>query len=55
MPVVTDESTPFTFGKGEVFGAGSDVTVSLALVFNEAAKSEPLPLQGRVVWCSPLV
>ena len=27
VPVVTDESTPFTFGKGEVFGAGSDVTV----------------------------
>jgi len=27
VPVVTDESTPFTFGKGEVFGEGSDVTV----------------------------
>jgi len=27
VPVVTDESTPFTFGKGEVFGAGTDVTV----------------------------
>ena len=27
VPVVTDESTPFTFGKGEVFGHGSDVTV----------------------------
>lgn len=39
----------------EAVAVGSDVTVSLALVFNEAAKSEPLPLQGRVVWCSPLV
>ena len=27
VPVVTDESTPFTFGKGEVFGEGTDVTV----------------------------
>ena len=27
VPVVTDESTPFTFGKGEVFGQGTDVTV----------------------------
>jgi transketolase len=27
VPVVTDESTPFTFGKGEVFAEGTDVTV----------------------------
>jgi transketolase len=27
VPVVTDEATPFTFGKGEVFGEGTDVTV----------------------------
>jgi transketolase len=27
VPVVTDESTPFTFGKGEIFGEGTDVTV----------------------------
>jgi len=27
VPVVTDESTPFTFGKGEIFGEGGDVTV----------------------------
>jgi transketolase len=27
VPVVTDESTPFTFGKGEIFGQGTDVTV----------------------------
>ena len=39
----------------QAVAVGTDVTVSLALVFNEAAKSEPLPLQGRVVWCSPLV
>ena len=40
---------------------GSGVTVSMALVFaldeapqGSSAMSEPLPLQGRVVWCSPL-
>ena len=38
----------------EAVAVGTTVTISLALVFNEAAKSEPLPLQGRVVWCSPL-
>ena len=27
VPVVTDEATPFTFGKGEIFGGGTDVTV----------------------------
>jgi transketolase len=27
VPVVTDETTPFTFGKGEEFGEGTDVTV----------------------------
>jgi transketolase len=27
VPVVTDEQTPFTFGKGTVFGEGTDVTV----------------------------
>jgi Tfp pilus assembly protein PilZ len=41
---------------------GAGVTISLALVFalpeargDEVAMSEPLPLQGRVVWCSPVV
>jgi c-di-GMP-binding flagellar brake protein YcgR len=37
---------------------GAGVTISLALVFalgDEKAMSEPLPLQGRIVWCSPLV
>jgi Tfp pilus assembly protein PilZ len=48
---------------------GADVTVSLSLVFlldeapveveaeargTRTAMSEPLPLQGRVVWCSPV-
>jgi Tfp pilus assembly protein PilZ len=40
---------------------GAGVTISLALVFalpetrgDEVAMSEPLPLQGRVVWCSPV-
>jgi Tfp pilus assembly protein PilZ len=37
---------------------GAVVTVSLSLVFGargaETAMSEPLPLQGRVVWCSPV-
>jgi transketolase len=27
VPVVTDESTPFTFGKGEIFGEGTDLTI----------------------------
>ncbi len=33
---------------------GAGVTISLALVFDEESMSEPLPLQGRVVWCSPI-
>ena len=33
---------------------GEDVTVTIALVFDEQAMSEPLPLRGRVVWCTPL-
>jgi len=33
---------------------GSGVTVNLALVFEEESMSEPLPLLGRIVWCSPL-
>jgi hypothetical protein len=33
---------------------GNDVTVTIALVFEEQAMSEPLPLRGRVVWCTPL-
>jgi Tfp pilus assembly protein PilZ len=33
---------------------GQDVTVTISLVFEEQAMSEPLPLRGRVVWCTPL-
>src|SRR5687767_1076775 len=33
---------------------GRDVTVTIALVFEEQAMSEPLPLRGRVVWSTPL-
>jgi hypothetical protein len=32
--------------------AGRDVTISIALVFDNQAMSEPLPLRGRVVWCT---
>jgi Tfp pilus assembly protein PilZ len=32
---------------------GELIVVTLALVF-ETAKSEALPLRGRVVWCSPI-
>lgn len=28
--------------------------MTLALVFDKEAMSEPLPLNGRVVWCSEL-
>jgi hypothetical protein len=31
---------------------GEDVTVSLALIFDESAMSESLALRGRVVWCT---
>jgi PilZ domain-containing protein len=34
--------------------AGSDVEVSLALVFDEHTFSEPLVLRARVVWCTTL-
>ncbi len=33
---------------------GADVILSISLVFDEQAMSEPLPLHGRVVWCAPL-
>jgi transketolase len=40
VPVVTDESTPFTFGKGEVFGEGTDVTViACGVMVYEALKA----------------
>ena len=33
---------------------GEDVTVSLALIFDESAMSESLAVRGRVVWCTRL-
>ena len=33
---------------------GSAVTLAISLIFDEQAMSEPLPLPGRVVWCTPL-
>jgi len=40
VPVVTDEATPFTFGKGEVFGAGTDVTViACGVLVHEALRA----------------
>lgn len=33
---------------------GEEVAVTISLVFDEQAMSEPLPLRGRVVWCSEL-
>jgi Tfp pilus assembly protein PilZ len=33
---------------------GQEVTVAISLLFDEQAMSEPLPLRGRVVWCTPL-
>jgi transketolase len=40
VPVVTDERTPFTFGKGEVFGEGDDVTlVACGVMVYEALKA----------------
>ncbi len=34
--------------------AGRQVTIVIALVFDQEAMSEPLPLRGRVVWCTEL-
>ena len=40
VPVVTDEDTPFTFGRGEVFGDGTDVTViACGVMVHEALKA----------------
>ncbi len=33
---------------------GHDVIVTISLVFDEQSMSEPLPLRGRVVWCTPI-
>jgi transketolase len=40
VPVVTDERTPFTFGKGEVFGEGDDLTIiACGVMVYEALKA----------------
>ncbi len=40
VPVVTDEETPFTFGKGEIFGQGKDVTViACGVMVHEALRA----------------
>src|SRR5687768_12381054 len=44
LSIITEQPLP----------VGNDVTVTIALVFDEQAMSEPLPLRGRVVWCTPL-
>ena len=48
VPVVTDERTPFTFGKGEVFGEGDDVTlIACGVMVYEALKArETLAAKG---------
>lgn len=48
VPVVTDEATPFTFGKGEIFGAGTDVTVIACgvLVYEAMKARQTLAGQG---------
>jgi Tfp pilus assembly protein PilZ len=33
---------------------GAEVSLTIALVFDEQTMSEPLPLHGRVVWCTPV-
>ncbi len=49
VPVVTDESTPFTFGKGEIFGEGTDVTViACGVMVHEALRARQV-LAGRGV------
>lgn len=34
--------------------SGTECTVSMALVFSEDSFSEPLKLNARVVWCTPV-
>jgi len=47
VPVVTGEHTPFTFGKGEVFGEGTDLTiVACGVMVYEALRAREA-LAGR--------
>jgi transketolase len=47
VPVVTGEQTPFTFGKGEVFGEGSDLTIIACGVMVYEALRAREELSGR--------
>ncbi|MGH7724378.1 MAG: transketolase family protein [Candidatus Eiseniibacteriota bacterium] len=49
VPVVTDEKTPFTFGRGEVFGEGTDVTVIACGVLVHEALRARQTMAGRGV------
>jgi len=48
VPVVTDEATPFTFGKGEIFGEGTDVTVIACgvMVYEALVAAQELESRG---------
>jgi transketolase len=40
VPMVTDEHTPFTFGRGEIFGEGGDLTIiACGVMVYEALKA----------------
>jgi transketolase len=48
VPVVTDEHTPFTFGKGEVFAEGTDLTIIACgvMVYEALRAREALATRG---------
>jgi len=48
VPVVTTKDTPFTFGKGEVFAEGSDLTIIACgvMVYEALRASEELAQKG---------
>jgi transketolase len=48
VPVVTSEDTPFTFGRGEVFAAGNDLTIIACgvMVYEALRASEALAARG---------
>ena len=48
VPVVTDEHTPFTFGKGEVFAEGGDLTIIACgvMVYEALRAREQLAARG---------
>lgn len=50
VPVVTDEDTPFTFGRGEVFAEGSDVTlIACGVMVYEALRARETLLERGIV------